>query len=206
MIVAVAHSKGGSKKSTSAWHLANGLKKRFPKRNIIIVDTDIQQTISIVNSIREERGKLEAFKVYRPDGLLALGSIFEKHKEDIVIVDTGGFDADINRYAIEKADKVLVPLMASIHDVLGFSMFNSILKDIGVKNVNVLITMVHHNQKDFKEIIEALEDFPTAKILDAKILNHSTNYKTMALGLSVFDVGTITCKNYNGVIDELEIN
>lgn len=205
MIVAVAHSKGGSKKSTTAWHLANGLKKRYPKREIIIVDTDIQQTISIVNSIREEKGKIEAFKVYRPDGILALASIFHIHKDNIVIVDTGGFDADINRYAIEKADKVLVPLMASIHDVLGFSMFHTILNDIGVASVNVLITMVHHRQKDFSEIVEALEDFKEAKLLNTKIPNSSANYRSMALGLSVYDVGSDLVKYYDGVLDELEI-
>jgi chromosome partitioning protein len=203
-ITVTAHSKGGSKKSTTTWHLANGLKKRYPKRNIIIVDTDMQQTISIVNEIREHKAKLEAFKVYRPDGLLALASIFEVHKDDIVLVDTGGFDADINRYAIEKATQVIVPLMASIHDVLGFSMFNQILNDIGVSKVNVLITMVHHRQKNFKEIHEALEDYPSARLFDAKIPAHKDNYKPMELGLSVYDIDSKLCKYYDGVIDELK--
>ncbi len=204
MIHTIAHSKGGSKKSTTAWHLANGMRLRYPNKKIIIVDTDTQKTISIVNDIRVKKAKLDGFMIYKPASVAQLLSILDLHKEDIIIVDTGGFDKDINRVAIKKADKVIVPLMSSIHDVLGFSMFNTILKDIGVSSICVLITMVHHRQKNFSEVTKTFENFKGAKLLDTKIPNDCSNYKTMALGLSVYDIESKLSKYYDGVIDELK--
>ena len=204
MILTIAHSKGGSKKSTTCWHLANGLRKRYPNKKVFVIDIDTQQTITIINSIRKQKAKLDEFIIYQPKNIASLLSILEFHKDDIVLIDTGGFDKDINRTAIKKADMVLVPLMASIHDVLGFRMFSAILKDIGVSKVNILITMVHHRQKNFDEISEALAAFKEAKLLNSKIPNHSENYKTMALGLSIYDIDSKLCKyGYEGVIDEL---
>jgi len=202
MTYTISHSKGGSKKSTTAWHLANGFRKKYPNKKVIIIDTDMQQTITIVNNIRKG-AELDYFDIYQPKSVDDLLKILALHKDDIVIIDTGGFDKDINRVAIKRADKVIVPLMASIHDVLGFSMFNSILDDVGVKHIEVLVTMVHHRQKDFSEIRDAISSFPSAKILKSKIPNNSANYKTMALGLSVYDIDHILCENYDGVINEL---
>jgi chromosome partitioning protein len=204
MIITFAHSKGGSRKSTTAWHIANGIRSKQNDSNIIIVDTDQQLTLTCVNDIRINTADQNGFEIYNPDGLLALSSIFEIHSDDIVIVDTGGFDSDINRYAIEKADILVVPLMASIHDVLGFSMFNSILDEIKKDiKINVLLTMVHHRQKDFKDLQELIDQNPNAKLLVAKIPNKAINYKSMALGLSVFDLDDPISKQYSEVIDEL---
>ncbi len=202
MILTIAHSKGGSKKSTTSWHLANGLRYRYPNKKIIIIDTDMQQTITIVNTIRVQKAKLDGFMVYQPKNVDSLLKILDLHQTDMIVVDTGGFDKDINRVAIKKADIVLVPLMASIHDVLGLSMFNTILKKIGVDKINILLTMVHHRQKNFKEILEAISDYPNATLLDSKIPNNSNNYKTMALGLSVYDIDK-NFEAYDGVLDEL---
>ena len=125
-IIIVGHTKGGSRKSTTAWHLANGLrqKKYSNGKKIVIVDIDPQQTITIVNDIRASKPKLKAFTVLQPQTIAELLEIFETHSNDIIICDTGGFDKDINRVAISKADKLIVPLSATIHDILVFFLKN----------------------------------------------------------------------------------
>jgi chromosome partitioning protein len=203
----IAHTKGGSKKSTTAWHLANGLRQsKYSKgKKIVIVDVDVQQTITIVNDIRATNSKLKPFTVLQPQTISELLEIFEVHSEDILVIDTGGFDKDINRAAIENADKLIVPLMATIHDILGLTMFQSIIDDIDETiNINVLLVGVHHKQKDFKNIEEIIQDNPNAKLLNSKILSKNSNFKTMELGLSVYDIKDDICERYDGVLDELK--
>jgi len=207
MIITIAHTKGGSKKSTTAWHLANGLRqtKYSNGKKIVIVDVDTQQTITIVNDIRASKPKLKAFTVLQPQTIAELLEIFEVHSDDIIICDTGGFDKDINRVAISRADRLIVPLMASIHDVLGLTMFQSIVNEIDKAiKINVLLVGVHHMQTKFQNIEEIISDNPNAKLLSSKILSKNSNFKTMENGLSVYDIKDEICERYDGVLDELK--
>ena len=205
--IVVAHSKGGSRKTTTAWQLANALRqKRYAEgRKVVVVDADIQQTITIVNDIRATT-ELKPFTVLQPATVSELLEIFEVHSDDIIIVDTGGFDKDINRVAIEKADEIIVPLAATIHDILGLSMFQSIVDEIGGDiAMNVLLVGVHHKQTNFTDIEEIISDNPNARLLKSKILSKNANFKTMAKGMSVYDTkdNQELCKRYDGVLDEL---
>ncbi len=58
MIITFAHSKGGSRKSTTAWHIANALRyKQKTNSKIVIVDTDQQLTLTCINDIRINTAK-----------------------------------------------------------------------------------------------------------------------------------------------------
>lgn len=41
-IITVAHSKGGSRKSTTAWHLLGAIAR---KHEVVLIDTDTQKTL-----------------------------------------------------------------------------------------------------------------------------------------------------------------
>ncbi|MCX6076030.1 MAG: ParA family protein [Campylobacterales bacterium] len=206
MIYTIAHTKGGSKKSTTAWHLLHGIIKKYQTKDtkVILVDIDAQKTLTIVNKLRVSESNLEAVTAYQPQNIAELLEIFEKHSKDIIICDTGGFDKDINRVAISKADKVIVPLMATIHDMLGLSMFQSIIKGMNENiKINVLLTGVHHKTSNFENIKEIIQDNPNATLLNSKILSKNSNFKTMEKGLSVYDTKDELCERYDGVIDEI---
>jgi len=206
MIITVAHSKGGSKKSTTAWHLANGLRQaKYSKgKKIVIVDVDVQQTITIVNDIRDSKKEFKPFTVLQAHSIAELLEIFDVHRNDIIVCDTGGFDKDINRVAIAKADRLIVPLMASIHDVLGLKMFHSILGEIDESiKTHVLLVGVHHKQTNFKDIEEIISNNPNATLLQSKIVSKNSNFKTMESGRSVYDIDDDICKRYDEVLDEL---
>ena len=209
MIFTIAHTKGGSKKTTTAWHLANGLRQtKYSKgKKVVIVDVDTQQTITIVNDLRAQNENLRTFTVLHPESVSELLEIFDAHKDDIIVCDTGGFDNDINRVAIANATKLIVPLAATINDILGLSMFNSIVQDIDAHlKINVLLVGVHHKQTNFDNIQEIIHDNPHAKLLNSKILSKKSNYRTMEDGLSVYDIDDDICERYNGVLDELKQN
>jgi len=208
-IIVIAHSKGGCKKSTTAWHLANGLRQaKYSKgKKVVIVDADVQQTLTICNDIRATNKKLKPFTVLQPQSVSELLEIFETHREDIIVCDTGGFDKDINRFAIANATKLIVPLAATMPDIAGLTMFQSIVQDIDADiKINVLLVGVHHRQNDFKDIEEVISDNPNATLLKSKIFSKNLNFKTMEHGLSVYEVGDVICQRYNGVIDELRQN
>jgi chromosome partitioning protein len=204
MIHTIAHSKGGSKKSTTAWHLSHGMKKRYPNKKVIVIDLDLQSTTTVVNNIRVQKTNLEGLNIFRVRDVATLLNLLEIHKDDIVIIDTGGFDKDINRVAINKADIVIVPLFSSIHDVCGLKMFDSILTAVNRLDIKVLLTMVHPLQTNFKQIEIEIEKYPNAELLNTKIVDHNDNHKLMWLGLSVYDINSKLCKRYDGVIDELK--
>jgi len=181
MILTVAHSKGGVGKSTLAWSLAFALLKKSSTKRVRIIDLDFQQTIFFLNILAEDR-----LEVLRPqtasEFLEKLEEPWIKSEGSYLIVDTGGFDIDINRLAIEKADKVLVPISESPMDIIGFETFRAALK--GTSNVSVVLNNIHPLQKDFSSIKKALEGI---NLLETVVRQRKVYKTVLAKGKSVFD-------------------
>jgi len=133
MIITIAHTKGGVGKSTLAWHII--FMYLLMGKRVKVIDLDFQQTTYFLNQIRVSSG-LDGIEVEQPQDVEELISLLENYDEDIVIVDIGGFDNDINRTAISYADKILVPISNSVTEVLGFKTFEAILEDITTKHLD----------------------------------------------------------------------
>jgi len=184
MIITVAHSKGGTGKSTLAWNLANSLKADGKK--VTIVDLDFQQTLFFINHIRVET-KLDSLDVVQPQSGDELIELFENY-DGYLIVDVGGFDNDINRIAISWADKVVVPIANSVTEVLGFKTFEAILQEIQNPFINVVLNNIHPLAKNFDVITGAIGDNPQIKLQKSIIRNRKIYKDTLGVGKSVFDV------------------
>ncbi|MFW3412158.1 AAA family ATPase [Aliarcobacter butzleri] len=196
MIITVAFSKGGVGKSTLTWNLANALRSKNKK--VKIVDLDFQQTCFFLNLLADNR-----FEVLQPATVSELKSILkEKQDDEYIIIDTGGFDIDINRTAIENANKVLVPLSESPMDIIGFETFKAILKESKV-HIDVVLNNIFHSQKDFSAITSIL-DFSYMKLLKIVVRQRKV-YKTVLVnGGSVFESNNINAKSeIKSVLDEL---
>ena len=196
MTVTIAHSKGGVGKSTLSWNLANALK--VEKKKVKIIDLDFQQTCYFLNMLAGDR-----FEVLQPETISDLQEILNNKQDDeYIIIDTGGFDIDINRTAMECADRVLVPLSESPMDIIGFETFKAILKESRVR-IDVVLNNMFHSQKDFSSVIAVL-DTSYMNLLKTVIRQRKV-YKTVLVnGGSVFQSDDLRAINdIKSLLDEL---
>ena len=180
-VVTIAHTKGGVGKSTLAWNLAHSL--RVHGEEVKIIDLDFQQTLCFINAIADMNGE-ETIEVLQPQSGSELIEIIEEY-HGYLIIDVGGFDNDINRIALSRADKILVPISPSITEVIGFKTFEAIIEDINATSINMVLNNIHPLQKDFTEI-EKVVNNSGAKLLKTIIRSRKTYKDVLALGKSVF--------------------
>lgn len=179
MIFTVGHTKGGVGKSTLAWNLAHALLQEG--KEVKIIDLDFQQTLSFVNAL----AKKQRIEVMQPQDANELLELIDNHT-GYLIIDTGGFDIDINRLAYSKADKLLVPLGESVTEIIGFKTFEAILGQIDTVSINIILNDIDHRQTNFNDIENAIKS-DNIKLLKT-IVRHRKTYKTvLKKGNSVFE-------------------
>ena len=185
--ICLAHSKGGVGKSTLAWSLANFIRTVLGK-SVGVVDLDLNQVVTNLNDIRERNG-LVGFDMVSPDFKSDIDAFLEK-KFDFIIADVGGYDSDLVRYMIKKSDHILTPLSDSFTEVVGYQTFIEVLKEIGVKNFNVVLNNINSRKVDFSDILEPLT-VEGANVLETRIKTNKRWYeKPLRQGKSVFDSGS----------------
>ena len=76
--------------------------------------------------------------------------IFEAYNKDnkYLLIDSGGYDGDINRYAMLGSDLLITPVSPSQVEVFGLQKYMAILKEISVKSGQVFKTNVVINNAD----------------------------------------------------------
>jgi chromosome partitioning protein len=145
-IITIAHQKGGVGKSTIAINLATELSKKY---NLKVIDLDYQKSITIYNETRKEKG-LKPLDVIQFDTQSDFIN-FLKQTDDLVLIDSGGFDSDLNRIAIVSADLIITPLSNNLIEIYGLETFKTILKELkeiepSIKS-NVLLNNVNPQAK-----------------------------------------------------------
>lgn len=124
-VITISHQKGGVGKSTVALNLAVELSKEF---NVGVVDLDHQRSMTIFQSIREGRGleKLEVIVVQDDNELMHVMNNFD----GILIIDSGGFDSDLNRIAMLGSDMIITPVSNSLIELYGLEKFKLIIEEL----------------------------------------------------------------------------
>lgn len=199
MILTVAHTKGGVGKSTLVWHLAHSLK--HIRRSVAIIDLDFQQTLHYINLMAGE-----PFRLIQPqssDELIEF-VMHSASQYDFVLIDVGGFDADINRTALTYSHRILIPLSDSVTEVIGFETFKSILEQISTSaDFYMVLNNIHPLTRNFDTIREAISGTNIA-LLDTVVRNRKVYKLTMGDGKSVFDsINEQAIQEIKGVRDEL---
>ncbi len=141
-VIVIAHQKGGVGKSTIATNLAVELSKSF---DLSVVDLDIQKSTSYFNSLRKKVG-LNEFNIIDIKSVEDLKKLINNNK-NILLVDVGGFDSDMNRIAILGADLVITPVSDSGIELVGLLAFRNILREIREHRprlvAHVLLNKIH---------------------------------------------------------------
>lgn len=201
-VLTVAHTKGGVGKSTLVWHLAHSLK--YAGHRVAIIDLDFQQTLHYVNLMAG--GQFTMVQPTDSDNFIDWIS-FHTSQYDFVLIDVGGFDADINRTALTYSHKILIPLSDSVTEVIGFETFKSILTQISTSaDFYMVLNNIHPLTRNFDTIREAISGTNIA-LLDSVIRSRKIYKQTMGEGKSIFDVLRFDAmrarEEINGLRDEL---
>jgi chromosome partitioning protein len=194
--IIIAHTKGGVGKSTLAWNLAHSL--HAAGEVVRIVDLDFQQTLFFINALNEK----PIIEVLQPQTADELLNIFEDN-HGYLIVDLGGFDSDINRIAMSKADKILIPVSSSVTEIIGFQTFKAILEDIDTTSINIVLNNIHPLLKEFTSI-EQIVSNENMKLLKTVVRSRKIYKDSLGFGKSVFDTGNKQAiEEIEGLRDEL---
>ncbi|MBP2657947.1 MAG: plasmid partitioning protein [Firmicutes bacterium] len=178
MIICLSHYKGGVGKTTLAINLAIDL-------GAPIMDLDGQQSSVMFNELRKLKNHTP-IECYTAETETEMKSIFRDFAGDSkksLIVDSGGYDSDINRYAMMASDMLITPLAPSQIELLALQKYTVILKQISEKYGQPFKTNVLINNADVrsKSSVNQLKQFikNNATYLDLleTVIHSRTDYK-----------------------------
>ena len=215
-IITLAHQKGGTGKSTLAWNLAVEMRKKYNRygyKNFIFVDLDNQESVTMTNRLRMQYGQdpLEIIR-FTDDERVKLEEFINSIEDDtLVIIDSGGYDADLNRLAIIASDFVITPVSSDYMEIFGLQKFKSILEELStIKQetvvVNVVLNKIDPKLKDFTDIVDFINDIKNFKLLDT-VLRFRSDYKhSIGYGFSVkeLDKKSKSSEEITSLIKEIE--
>ena len=153
MIINLSHQKGGTGKSTLAYNLTRAFHIMGYK--VKLLDLDSQNTCVNINELREEELDYIVNIEHKED---LIEEINTHNEDEIIIIDSGGFDSNITRLAIQGADINLTPVADKVTEVLAVTKKYSLILEDLAKETNddirtyILLNKIHIFATDFKHI------------------------------------------------------
>ena len=191
MIVTISHQKGGVGKSTILWNLIVEYSKLG---NVHVIDLDSQQTITSSVEVRKNSGRdistITLEKV--SNGKELLNYMQEFDEDELLFIDSGGFDSTTNRIAIAGANIVLTPVSSKFFELLGLQTFDNNLEQMenatNFKLVtNVFLNKITHNAKDFADVTDFINESEHFNLLGSIIRQRVDYENSPASGVSVIE-------------------
>lgn len=188
MITIIGNLKGGTGKSTVAFNLSIWIATR---RNVhvSVYDLDPQATISDALEIREEDGHVPAIQ---PQHFVSQLGSEGKHTE--VIVDIGISDGESMRSAIQRADRILIPVAPSQADVWSTQRFLKQISEI-CKNGSQPEILGFMNRSDTHRAVRETDDAFDAlcglsgiKMLEPRLYQRTAYRRSFSEGMAVFEM------------------
>lgn len=179
MIILFAHQKGGVGKSTLAINYAYSKK-------CSIVDLDNQHSSILFNQLRR-LNKLETIECFNPTSIDEINSILVRYKEkkdNLIVVDSGGYDSKVNRFILANSDLIVTPVGISQIEIFGLQKFRNMLKEASeilgrLIKTNVLINNVDsRSQKRIEELRIYIKNNPEYLNLLNTVIHSRNDFKT----------------------------
>jgi chromosome partitioning protein len=155
MIISIAHQKGGVGKSTLVFNLAYYLRELNP----VLIDLDLQNTISFANNIRAQN--TTPFNIKTIQNEVELKKLIQQsNQNNLFIIDTGGFDSSLNRMSIIAADLIITPVSDKLFEILGLKKFEEILTELSsIKKQPIKAHILLNNISPFTKNLDDISEF-----------------------------------------------
>ena len=207
-IISIAHQKGGVGKSTIAFNLAVELSKKY---KVSVIDLDFQKSLTIFNEHRKE-SSLPPLNIFSFDNQKDFINFLKRNKDDIVLIDLGGFDSDLNRIAMIASDMMITPVSNSMIEIYGLENFKQILIDLKevepeMKSFVLLNNIDPRASKAIIELQEYIQSNPNYfKLLKTIIRRRNDFIKGFELGKSVVEINNKSkaSKEIKSLIKDIE--
>lgn len=188
MITVIGNLKGGTGKSTVAFNLSIWIATR---RNVhvSVYDLDPQATITDALEIRAEDGYVP--KIEPMHFVSQLGSE-GKHTE--VIVDIGLSDSEAMNTALQRADRIVIPVAPSQADVWSTQRFLKLIAKVR-KNGALPEVLGFMNRSDTHRAVRETDDAYDAlctldglTMLEPRLYQRTAYRRSFSEGLAVFEM------------------
>jgi chromosome partitioning protein len=191
MICNFSHYKGGVGKTTLAINLAIALGSP-------ILDLDGQESSVNFNKLRVIKGH-PSLKCFRAENEEEIKTIFREFagSDKVLVVDSGGYDSEINRFAMLSSDMLITPVAPSQVELFALQKYELILKEISEKyqhsfKTNVIINNADSRSKgaiiELKHFIE--KNNTHLDLLQTVIHSRNDFKKAYSEGISVIELDT----------------
>ena len=202
MIITVAHQKGGVGKSTIATNLAVEMK-------LPVIDLDSQHSCYLFSLLRErEHGK--QLSVYIPETVDEFEKVLRELNGRNLIIDSGGYDNDLNRYALLVSDLVITPVAPSQIEVFGLLKFAEIVREALKISPNLRVFVLINNadprsSKENRELERFIESEENFNLFKTKLYRRADYRRAYSEGLSVceYNPGGKACREVSAFVSEL---
>jgi chromosome partitioning protein len=208
MILTVSHQKGGVGKSTISWNLAVYLSKT---KKVTVIDLDVQKTLTYLHNIRN-KNDFNVITFSDDKTFIDYINNHENIKDEIIIIDSGGFDSSMNRLAIMGADKLVTPVSSKFIEILGLQTYENILFEIEKTNgtiiqTNVILNNINPIVKDFKDIKNFINQSKHFNIMKSVLRQRADISNSVANGLGITEITSNekAVKEFKDFVKELNI-
>lgn len=208
MIITISHQKGGVGKSTISWNLAVYL---CATKKVTVIDLDVQKTLTYLHRIRNKND----FDIISFDDEKSFINYINNHQEnsqEIIIIDSGGFDSSMNRLAILGADKLITPVSSKFIEILGLQTYENILFEIEKANgniiqTNVILNNIHPSTKDFKNVSDFINQSKHFNLMKSVLRQRADIANSVSNGLGITEVKSNekAVKEFINFVNELSI-
>lgn len=186
MIILIGGEKGGPGKTTLATNLA--AMRTAAGRDVLLIDTDKQQTASFWCSIREDNHiRPRVASIQKFEKTVRTETLALKTKYQDIIIDAGGRDSPELRGALLVADKAIFPLRPSQFDLWTLGRLNTLVDMASEINEDLesyaIINQASPNPavKEAEEAINMLKEFKNIRFMQS-VISERIVFRRAAIG------------------------
>ena len=127
--------------------------------SVRVADCDPNKVATFISKVRAKNKELKNFEVKSINTVQELENYCNAPFDGITLIDTAGVDNALTREGIKLGELCIVPVAASITEVIGLKTFEAIVSSINIpkSKIKILLNQVHIKAEKFSSFEEQLK-------------------------------------------------